>query len=1029
MAGDEELEYGRYDALVTRRLRQIMDRHQNISSSELDNAELPLRFGAHVGDLVIRRLNRTTDAHERLVLVEQMIQLLDDHAETPHRPPSVLQAVHPPTPIGEPRTAVGPDIPLGVHDLLVNAHGEPNLAAELKKEIRSANRIQIIVAFIRWSGVRLVIDQLQEAAQQGATVQLLTTTFTGSTEPRALDALVKAGIDVRVSFDTQTTRLHAKAWIFHRDTGYSTAYVGSSNVSRTALMDGREWNVRISRSATPALFAKVATAFETQWASGDYLDYDPEVDAERLILALRGDAGDRVDDTNALSGLELRPWAYQQEILDVLDAERAIHDRWHNLVVAPTGTGKTVVAALDYRRLRREFDQDLSLLFVAHRERILTQSRRTFREALGDGSFGELLVGGHKPAQGRHVFASIQTLHARNVTVLDPNAFDVVIVDEFHHAEAATYRRLLDHLQPKVLLALTATPERADGLDIRTWTGGRSAFDMRLWHALDRQLLAPFQYFGIADTVDLRDVPWRAGTYVAADLDGVYGANDAHALIVLKQTHRIVGDARGMRALGFCASVTHAHFMAEKFNSAGLPAVALDGQTSQLERDQAVQRLQSGEICAILTRDIFNEGVDIPQVDTILLMRPTQSVTVHLQQIGRGLRRHDGKDVCTVLDFVAQHRQEYRFDLQLRALTGVPRQGLLDAVDNGFPYLPTGCHIELDQQSRDRVLANLKSAVATGRRGLAKELQMQQAAAPGDIEVTLRKFLADAGLELPDVGKAGGWSAIRRTAGYEVRPEGLEEERLSRGVQRMLHVDDPLRLNFLSEWLDGGLRLPRTELEQRLAWMTLVTVHGLRGAPESLPDAVQQLRDAPALVDELQQVAVVMRDQVARVPARLPDEDVPLSIGATYARDEILAAFGRLGPGDRYAHQSGPWYHEPTETEVLFVTLRKTEKDYSPDTMYRDYAISPRLFHWDSPYTTRRDSAPARRWLGERESGLRVLLAVRETKIDAWGATAPYSLLGPARFVDAKGEQPIAITWQLESPIPADLYERFRAAA
>lgn len=1020
---------GRYDTLITRRLREAIARLENGHDSHtMDDADLPGRLAQHVGSLVQRRLERLADPDQRLTLIEGMLDHLGQSDERPERPPTILHAVHAPAPLGNPWTAAGPDIPLGLHDLLVNAHGEPHLAAELKKEIASADRIDLIVAFIRWSGARLVIDDLRRVAhERGVPVRLLTTTFAGSTEPKALDQLVDAGVDVAVSYDTETTRLHAKAWIFHRDTGYSTAYVGSSNVSRAALMDGREWNVRISRNASPALFEKVATAFDTQWASGDYRPYDPAVDRERLVHALTRGRGEAADDAQLLSGLELRPWAYQQEILDTVDAERQVHHRWRNLVVAPTGTGKTVVAALDYRRLRDQLGRDLSLLFVAHRERILSQSRRTFREALGDGSFGELMVGGHKPEQGRHVFASIQTLHARDVTTLRPDTYDVVIVDEFHHAEASTYRRLLDHLTPQVLLALTATPERADGLDIRQWTDGHTAFDMRLWHALDRQLLSPFQYFGIADTVNLTDVPWQAGQYVARELDRVYSADHAHARTVLTQTGRIVSDARRMKALGFCASVGHAHFMAEQFTSAGLPAVALDGDTPQAERDAAVRRLQDGDLVAIFTRDIFNEGVDIPEVDTVILLRPTQSVTVHLQQIGRGLRRHVTKDVCTILDFVAQHRREYRYDLQLRALTGLPRQQLIEAAEQGFPYLPTGCHIELDRQSRERILDNLRAAVQKGRRGMVRELSMQAAAS--DTPITLRRFVEDAGVEIEDVAKAGGWTLLRRGAGLESREEGPDEPVLQRGLGRLAHLDDPERIDTLQAWLQGGMGVPTDLRTQRLVWMALVTAYGVKQAPATFDEAVQGLRATPALVEEWAATLPLLRDRISRVPIPVPDADVPLAIGATYARDEVLAAFGRLEPGVRYSHQAGPWWHEPAQTDVLFITLRKTERDYSPETMYRDYAISPELFHWDSPHTTRQDSGPGRRWLEQRVNGVRILLAVREHKTDPWGATAPYALLGPADFVSAEGEQPIGITWKLRTLIPADLYERFRAAA
>jgi superfamily II DNA or RNA helicase/HKD family nuclease len=1013
---------GHYDAILDRRLREALAALPGDLTShltELDAAEVPARLAHHVADVVARLLPDVDEAR-RVDVVNELLERLGVADRRIVPPPRRLTAI-----AGGAAwdTTHVPDIPLSQHDLLVNARGEPHLAAELKKELRSADRVDLIVAFVRWYGVRLVIDELEDALRRGARIRLLTTTFTGSTERRALDELEDRGVEVRVSYDTQTTRLHAKSWVFHRDSGFSTAYIGSSNLTRTALLDGREWNVRLSRAASPEVFAKITAAFDAQWESGDYEPYDPDrFDAETRAMRV-GDDGESV-----LSGLELRPWPYQAEILDALQVERDVHGSYRNLVVAPTGTGKTVVAALDYRRLRREHG-DLSLLVVAHREQILRQSRRTFREALGDGAFGELLVGGHRPETGRHVFASIQTLASLGPERLSPEDFDVVVVDEFHHAEAATYRRLLDHLEPRWLLALTATPERTDGLDIRTWTDGRTAFDMRLWHALDRQLLAPFQYFGLADVADLSQVRWRAGRYDADDLERVYTADDARSRLVVKQVARIVADPQRMRALGFCATVGHAHHMARVFSERGWPAVAIDGTTPQEIRERHIAALQRGELTTIFSRDVFNEGVDIPEADTILLLRPTESVTVHLQQIGRGLRRHPDKPVCTILDFVGQHRKEYRYDLRLRALTGIPRRQLEEAAEDGFPYLPSGCHLELDRQAREWVLQHLREAVRANAPALRRELQLQAAQQDTRRAPTLAAFLEHSGVDLEDVARHG-WTRLKRDVDLEDRPAGPHEAALQRGIRRLLHLDDVERLERLQAWLSHGRPPPRGDVrDDRLAWMFLVTLWGLKRAPESADAAWAGLWESAALREELLEILPLLRERIARPSIPLPDGDVPLHLHATYARDEILAGFGRLTPGERYSHQAGPWWHEPARTEVLFITLQKTEKQYSPTTLYRDYAISRELFHWESQNSTRVASAAGQRYVNQRTNGVRVLLAVRATKTDPWGSTRPYTLLGPAEYVQHEGERPIAITWRLRNPIPADLYEEFKVAA
>ncbi len=1016
-------EPGLYDAVLTRRLaRELADLDPEITA--LDDADQSHRLARHVADVLAIHLPEVDDG-ERVRLVGELLSAFGQVDEAAELPPRLLVGIPTVDALGSRRLPERPEIPLSAHDLLVNSRGEPHLASELKKEIASADRIDLIVAFVRWYGVRLLFDELEEARRRDVPIRLLTTTYTGSTERMALDRLAALGVDVRVSYDTATTRLHAKAWIFHRRSGYSTAYVGSSNVTRSALLDGREWNVRLSRSASPSLFDKIRNAFDTYWAASDFEPYDPARDADRLDLALG--RSDRSEERTELSGLTLTPWPYQQEILEALDSERRNHDSWRNLVVAPTGTGKTVVAALDYRRLRAELGGDPTLLFVAHRERILSQSRRTFREALSDHSFGELYVGGRRPEQGRHVFASIQTVHANDPTSINPDAFDFVIVDEFHHSEASTYRRLLDHLRPRVLLALTATPERADGLDIRRWTDGRTAFDMRLWHALDRQLLAPFQYFGVADTTDLSSVRWEAGRYNAADLGRLYTGVDVRAELILRQLRRIVAEPRQMRALGFCATVEHAQYMARYFDERGVPSVAITGDTPEATRDELVARLTRGELSAIFTRDVFNEGVDIPTVDTILLLRPTESVTVFLQQIGRGLRRHEDKDVCTVLDFVANYRREFRFDLRLRALTGIGRRELVGATEAGFPFLPSGCHIELERQAREWVVEHLRRAVLSNAPALRRELQVM--ATTGAEPPSLAVFLTESGAELEDVGKVGGWASLRRSAGVEHRPETPGEAQLARGVRRVYHVDDTERLDRIQDWLAAPQppALAGTR-DARLAWMFLVTLWGLRAAPDDLAAALRPVWESPALLDELRETFAILRARVGRVTVPLPDADVPLHIGATYARDEILAGFGRLAPGARYSHQAGPWWHEPARTAVLFITLRKNEKDYSPQTRYRDFALSPELFHWETQHSTTVVSPQGQRYINQRTNGARIILAVREARTDAWGATGPYLLLGPADYVTHEGERPIAITWRLRHPIPAEIFETFTLA-
>jgi len=1025
------LELGLYERLVTRQLERVLGELSDVEVElqPIDPAEAHQVLARHVAGVLERTLRGAEDLAARVALSNQVLALLERErprlleagAERVTEAAQVLMHLLERSPVaGVPER---PSIPLSRNDLLVAARGEPTIGAELARELQSADRVDLLCAFVRWNGVRILRGPLQRLAERGVRLRVVTTTYLGGTERRALDELVRLGAEVRISYDTGTTRLHAKAWLFSRASGYSTAYIGSSNLSHSALQDGLEWNVRVAQADSPAVLAKFAAAFAGYWSADEFEPYDPHRDRERLERALG--AGD-APSTLQLSGLDITPWSYQREILEALDVERERHGRWRNLVVAPTGTGKTVVAALDYRRLRDRWGA-ARLLFVAHRREILQQSRRVFAEVLRDGSFGELAVDGARPEAWRHVFASVQWLHAQDPTTIPADHFDVVIVDEFHHAEAATYQRLLTHLRPRALLGLTATPERADGRSVLHWFGDRVAFEMRLWDALDEGLLAPFQYFGVADGVDLSSLEWRRGGYVAADISAVYTGNDARAGKVLQAIEDLVAEPGRMRALGFCVSVAHAEYMAEVFRRAGIPAEAVSATTPPPDRAGALRRLRDGEVNALFAVDLFNEGLDVPDIDTVLFLRPTESATVFLQQLGRGLRRSPGKSCLTVLDFIGQQHRRFHFDRRLAALTGLPRTALARQVEEGFPFLPAGCHLALDRESSRVVLRNIADQLKVRGAELARELRVA-----GD--VSLAAFLDGTGVALEDLYRdaVGGWMALRRRAGLAAPPSGPDEERLVRAVGRLLHLDDPERVAHHRDVLTAEWPPDLAALDvrrRRLLLMLHFSLWGTRGDPADLTSSVDRLWAHPAVRAELAEVLALLEAGAHVLPRPLDDPDLPLAVHARYTREEVVAAFDGLAPDRPTPPREGVWYHRGSDTEVLFVTLNKAERDYSPTTMYEDHAISPTLFHWESQSTTSRASERGQRYLRQQERGNRILLFVRRDKQSRPGITAPYVFLGPVTLVDAVGERPIAITWRLATPMPRAFFQQVKVVA
>ena len=923
--------------------------------------------------------------------------------------------------LGQIEAPMRPGIPLSRSELLVNARGEYRIGRELETEIHSADRIDVLCSFIKWSGLRLMLDTLKAFAQQGKSIRVITTVYMGATERRALDALVDIGADVRISHDARRTRLHAKAWMFHRKSGYSTAYIGSSNLSAAAQLDGLEWNVRVSSVDAEQIVHKFALTFDSYWDDVEFVHYTA-TDEERTVLDTALGAQETAPGSDTMALLELRPYPFQQEILERLDVERSIHGRTRNLVVAATGTGKTVIAALDFRRLWDERGP-LKLLFVAHRREILTQSLQVFRHAMADPDFGELYVGGERPVRGNHVFGSVQTLSRVDLSEIDPAAFDVVIVDEFHHAEAPTYQALLEHFRPAILLGLTATPERADGKSIMHWFDDRMASELRLWDAIDRGLLAPFQYFGVHDGMDLTRLKWKRGGYDLGDLEGLYTGNDVRLHNVVLALTKRVEDVRSMRALGFCVSVAHAEYMAKGFSDRGIPAVALTGNSPREERRQSLGRLRRREVNVVFTVDLFNEGVDIAELDTLLLLRPTQSPTIFIQQLGRGLRMHHEKTCLTVLDFIGLVHKEFRYDKTLGALLSSSRDELRRQIEEDFPLLPSGCSMQLDRKSKKEVLNNIRRAVRVGR-GMLSGVVRRLGPDAG-----LQQVLAEAGVDVKDFYRRDrSLTELRRAAGFTHAEEGDYEAVVARSLGRMVHVDDADRQQYFSEFATSSRVVTGESEERRRRLMLLSMVFGRNTATD--PEKYhRRLLSHAALCSELQELMDLLRTRVSHKPQPWQSSlRIPLFIHCTYRLQEVMAAFHAVGKSGLKLPREGVVYDQRSRCNLLFVTLRKSEKLYSPTTMYDDYAVSSTLFHWQSQGRTRADSSRGRRHIEHEQLGITPLLFARHSKSDAHG-TVPYLFLGPLKYVTHEGDRPMNIMWRVRTPIPADFLRLARVAA
>ena len=813
------LKQGIYEHIINSQIEKEITKAEDVGlvckKQPVDNAESPKLLADYLAKVICQKLEDTEAQQDRVNIINRILinaGLMDDTQivdstdllyEVMSRQESILHT--------QSKTdTVRPISGFRVSNLFTGGNSTLSLGEEIRREIASSDEICFIVSFLKVSGIRIFLEDLKNFCnREGTHLRIITTTYCGATQAKAIEQLAELpNTEIRISYNTDIERLHAKSYIFLRNSGMNTAYIGSSNLSKSAQTDGLEWNIRVTNVENPHIIKTALATFEMYWNSPNFEDFKIG-GIEKFNKELKRNLFEKKDTDVIYQRYSLLP--HQKQILDKLNVEREDRGNFRNLIVAATGTGKTVISAFDYLNFVQNNPRS-RILFTAHREEILKQSLNTYRSVMQDANFGTLWVGGYKPQDSteyEHLFVSISMFNSRFddfFSKLESNFYDYIVIDEAHHSQADSYRKLFNHFSPAILLGLTATPERMDGRDLRPDFGNRISAEIRLPQALQAGLLTPFQYLCISDSTDLRDEKlWSGQKYNIERLADKLCAKERAKLIV-DAIHKYIAEEYTCRALCFCVNKRHADFMAEQLALYGFSAKSLTSDTPANERDQIAKDLRNGIIHYLCVVDIFNEGVDIPEVDTVLFLRPTESLTVFLQQLGRGLRLSPGKTELTVLDFVAQANKKYDFASRFRALTLYPEKNIQKQIKEGFTLLPLGCSIVMEQKARQYILENIQSAIYNKNR-LIREIN----SFPNN--PTISQFIESNGLDIRTLYQGKNcWSSLKRDAGKITYIDDEITKRLSKGMSALLHHNTKSFLKFVIDFVNEKIQINESNM-------------------------------------------------------------------------------------------------------------------------------------------------------------------------------------------------------------------------
>jgi len=636
--------------------------------------------------------------------------------------------------------------------IILNLPQSPRMVDILRYGLTNSNKVVLCVSFLRFSGLNLLTKELNTFLERQGKIQLLTSTYLNITQPEALEALMRfEEIDLRIQ--NGDLGFHTKFYLFNNSDNRPYCWIGSSNLTKGGIAANIEWNLK---HTDPRIIQECQSSFYKLWTREDVFPLD-----RKVLEKYREQYKKSKENSNFIYHFN-RSEVYKPNPaqLEALKGLRSIRDKGYKkaVVIAATGLGKTFLAAFDSRAIDAK-----NVLFIAHREELLNQAEATYKKVFGREIITGILAGRRHPEEANFVFATIQSLSQVKNRELIERTYDYVVIDEFHHAAASSYQKILNTVQPKFLLGLTATPERQDGHDVLKVCEYNIAYEVRLPEAINRSWLIPFHYFGIADElVDYKNINWRSGKFDPKELENALILED-RVDEILKHALEKGFDGNKRATIGFCAGVRHAKFMADKFNQKGYISAAVTGKIKPEERQKIYARFidPNDPLEWLFVADVLNEGIDIPEINSILFLRPTESSILFLQQLGRGLRPHPDIEVLTVIDFVGHHKNAW---LSLSALNDPHRTLGSQSTDNLDIVPPKNCEIVLEDKTKE-ILIKIRS-IASSKADFCKEaygkLKVELGYPPKPIDLAIRDDMPS----MKEIKQAfGSWLDFRVSMG------------------------------------------------------------------------------------------------------------------------------------------------------------------------------------------------------------------------------------------------------------------------